>query len=49
MMANLDADELVSVKENIAELEDKINSPDQCVYLSHGYDNLYENVFNEEI
>ena len=33
IMANLDADELVSVKENIEELNDKINSPDQCVYL----------------
>ena len=33
MMANLDADELVSVKENIAELADKMNSPDQCMYL----------------
>lgn len=33
MMANLDADELVSVKENIAELADKMNSPDQCMNL----------------
>nr|XP_022339462.1 probable ATP-dependent RNA helicase DDX58 isoform X2 [Crassostrea virginica] len=31
IMANLDADELVSVKENIEELNDKINSPDQSI------------------
>ena len=33
-MANLDAEELVSVKENIAELVAKMNSPDQRMLLS---------------
>ena len=33
MMGNLDADELVSVKENTAELANKMNSHDQCMHL----------------
>lgn len=33
MMANLDANALVSVKENFAELAEKMNSPDQCKFL----------------
>lgn len=32
MMANLDANALVSVKENYAELAEKMNSPDQCKF-----------------
>lgn len=31
-MANLDANALVSVKENFAELAEKMNSPDQCKF-----------------
>lgn len=38
MMANLDANALVSVKENFAELAEKMNSPDQCKFL---WDSLY--------
>lgn len=33
MMANLDANALVSVKENFTELAEKMNSPDQCKFL----------------
>lgn len=32
MMANLDANALVSVKENYAELAEKMNTPNQCKF-----------------